>query len=148
MKGQSLLSKVFGNSIKNLHIDSKAAKVALNTLFDVGGEMLEEATSEAINPLLQTITYDPTAMPDNVDEYFQNIFEAAIEAIPSTLLMEGMGGATNVIRIGKGTSGGASSNYFTGNLYSIRVYNRKLTQEEMLKNQQVDNKRFNLLLSL
>jgi len=105
MKGQSLLSKVFGNSIKNLHIDSKAAKVALNTLFDVGGEMLEEATSEAINPLLQTITYDPTAMPDNVDEYFQNIFEAAIEAIPSTLLMEGMGGATNVIRINQVENG-------------------------------------------
>ena len=57
-------------------------------------------------------------------------------------------GATNVIRIGKGTSGGANSNYFTGNLYSIRVYNRKLTQEEMLKNQQADNKRFNLGLSL
>ena len=35
-----------------------------------------------------------------------------------------------------------------GRLYCIRKYNRKLTQEEMLHNQKVDNIRFNLSLSI
>lgn len=33
---------------------------------------------------------------------------------------------------------------FHGNLYSIRIYNRRLTAEEQLHNQKVDNARFNL----
>lgn len=52
------------------------------------------------------------------------------------------------IRIGKGANGGASSNFFTGKIYSIRIYNRRLTEEEMRHNQSVDNKRFNLGLDL
>lgn len=35
-----------------------------------------------------------------------------------------------------------------GKIYSIRVYNRILTLEEMLHNQQIDNKRFNLGLNI
>lgn len=35
-----------------------------------------------------------------------------------------------------------------GKIYSLRVYNRKLTKAEMLANQKVDNERFNLGLTL
>jgi hypothetical protein len=35
-----------------------------------------------------------------------------------------------------------------GDIYSIRIYNRKLSQSEQLQNQRVDNIRFNLGLSL
>lgn len=38
--------------------------------------------------------------------------------------------------------------YYTGKVYSIRLYNRQLTEDEMLHNQQVDNIRFNLGLTL
>lgn len=38
--------------------------------------------------------------------------------------------------------------WFNGKIYAIRIYNRKLTQEEMLQNQQVDNERFNLGLTI
>jgi hypothetical protein len=48
-----------------------------------------------------------------------------------------------------GTSIGSRSAYpYVGNVHSIRVYNRLLTEEEMLFNQQVDNERFNLGLEL
>lgn len=38
--------------------------------------------------------------------------------------------------------------YYKGKIYAIRIYNRKLTEDEMLHNQQVDNIRFNLGLGL
>ena len=38
--------------------------------------------------------------------------------------------------------------HFIGKIYSIRIYNRELTQAEMLSNQQVDNQRFNLGLNI
>ena len=37
--------------------------------------------------------------------------------------------------------------YFSGSIYSIRIYNRKLSKSEMLHNQYVDNRRFNLGIS-
>lgn len=48
------------------------------------------------------------------------------------------------IQIGKGSTGGAEKNPFGGYLYSIRIYNRKLTREEQLQNMTTDNIRFNL----
>ena len=38
----------------------------------------------------------------------------------------------------------AQYNKFVGTLYSIRIYNRQLSADEMLQNQQYDNRRFNL----
>lgn len=55
---------------------------------------------------------------------------------------------------GKGTNIGARcqgngySKYFTGKIYAIRVYNRQLSASEMLYNQTIDNKRFNLGLNI
>lgn len=49
------------------------------------------------------------------------------------------------------TLGGRQSGshyYFNGKVHSIRVYNRRLTKEEMLHNQRIDNIRFNLELEL
>lgn len=42
----------------------------------------------------------------------------------------------------------SSGNYFYGKIYSIRIYNRQLTLDEMKANQSVDNIRFNLGLEL
>lgn len=38
--------------------------------------------------------------------------------------------------------------YFKGKIFAIRIYNRQLTQAEILSNQAVDNNRFNLGISL
>lgn len=38
--------------------------------------------------------------------------------------------------------------YFTGTIYAIRIYNRRLTAAEMRQNQIVDNERFNLGLTI
>lgn len=46
--------------------------------------------------------------------------------------------------IGKRNTGG----YFKGKIYSIRIYNRQLSAEEVLQNLSVDNIRFNLGLTL
>lgn len=46
--------------------------------------------------------------------------------------------------IGKRKTGG----FFKGKIYSIRIYNRQLTQAEVLQNLAVDNIRFNLGLTL
>lgn len=45
-------------------------------------------------------------------------------------------------------SSGTSPNYFDGKIHAIRVYNRKLSLAEMRHNQRIDNRRFNLGLSL
>ena len=48
--------------------------------------------------------------------------------------------------------GARSSNspyyYFTGKIHAIRIYNRQLSEEEMLFNQQLDNVRFKLNLTI
>ncbi len=41
-----------------------------------------------------------------------------------------------------------NQNFFDGKIYSIRIYNRLLSAEEMLHNQRVDNVRFNLGLNI
>lgn len=48
--------------------------------------------------------------------------------------------------IGRRNWGGG--NYFNGKIYAIRVYDRQLTEDEMLHNLQVDNIRFNLGLTI
>lgn len=55
--------------------------------------------------------------------------------------------AGGYVRIGGRASGGSAYPY-VGTVHSIRLYNRKLTEEEMLFNHQVDNERFNLGLEL
>ena len=49
------------------------------------------------------------------------------------------------IIVGSNTTG---SRLFVGELYAVRVYNRNLSTDEMLFNQQVDNSRFNLGLTI
>lgn len=46
--------------------------------------------------------------------------------------------------IGKRSRG----NYYTGKIHSIRIYNRQLSNKEQLHNQQIDNVRFNLGLTI
>lgn len=55
---------------------------------------------------------------------------------------------SNYLRIGCASTGAASSNPLIGYIYSIRIYNRKLSQSEQLQNQRMDNLRFNLGLSI
>ena len=55
-----------------------------------------------------------------------------------------LSGRGTVTLIGKRSSG----NFFMGKIYSIRIYNRALTENEILANQRVDNARFNLGLTI
>lgn len=41
-----------------------------------------------------------------------------------------------------------TGNYFKGKIYSIRIYNKQLTEDEVMQNLSVDNLRFNLGLTL
>lgn len=50
--------------------------------------------------------------------------------------------------IGTRYTSGAFSTTFTGKVYSLRIYNRLLTKEEILHNQRIDNRRFNLGLTI
>ena len=52
--------------------------------------------------------------------------------------------SSNYYYIGRNSNG----NYFKGKIYSIRIYNRQLSQSEVLQNLAVDNLRFNLGLTL
>lgn len=51
---------------------------------------------------------------------------------------------TSINYIGRRKTG----NYFKGKIYSIRIYNRQLTEAEVMQNLSVDNLRFNLGLTL
>ena len=53
-------------------------------------------------------------------------------------------GQNNTNHIGRRSTG----NYYTGKIYCIRIYNRQITEAEMLENLAVDNSRFNLGLTL
>jgi hypothetical protein len=53
-------------------------------------------------------------------------------------------GADDYIYLGKRSAG----NYFKGIIHSIRIHNRILSEEEILYNQRIDNKRFNLGLDI
>lgn len=55
-----------------------------------------------------------------------------------------VGGSSGTSFIGRRATG----NPYTGKIHAIRIYNRILTQEEMLFNQRIDNKRFNLGLTI
>lgn len=47
-----------------------------------------------------------------------------------------------------GRRGNNTGTYFDGDIYSIRIYSRNLTADEMLHNQRIDNARFNLGLTI
>lgn len=96
---KSLLNKLTGKGIKSLGIENRLAKAVFNTIGDVGGEVTEEAISEAINPLWKYLTYDKNAIPKDFGTYIKQVMDAGIEAIPSTLLMEGMGGAAHITKV-------------------------------------------------
>lgn len=53
--------------------------------------------------------------------------------------------SSDFTRIGKRNIG---SYQFAGDIHCIRIYSRHLSQEEMLQNQRIDNKRFNLGLDI
>jgi hypothetical protein len=56
-------------------------------------------------------------------------------------------GDTSTMRLGQAFSGGATQFPLNGDIYAIRIYNRRLTSEEMLNNQILDNQRFGLGLT-
>lgn len=71
--------------------------------------------------------------------------------INGSVLTTRSGNNYNTNNSGYGTLGGRGGSppyNLNGNIHSIRIYNRQLTEEEMLYNQQVDNERFNLGLTL
>lgn len=71
---------------------------------------------------------------------------ALVNGVKSTTIKNSDWNAISDFNIG--SRGGSVPYPYVGNVHSIRVYNRLLTEEEMLFNQQVDNERFNLGLEL
>lgn len=78
---------------------------------------------------------------DNGQFYFEETKEGIIESLISR----------NCYTIGSAYPWGESKyvtggneNFFEGNIYSIRVYNRKLSKEELKNNYEVDRVRFNM----
>lgn len=59
-----------------------------------------------------------------------------------------MGSQAGYFKISGRRRGSTNTLPFKGTIYSIRVYDRDLTEAEVLNNQRVDNERFNLGLSL
>lgn len=100
--GKTALGKVFGRAVDSLGIENKVGRFLANQATSVASEVVEEMISEAVDPLWQVITYNPDALPKNLEEigqYFKNILNAGVEAIPSTLIMQGSGLGMNVMRV-------------------------------------------------
>lgn len=57
-------------------------------------------------------------------------------------------GSTKIIVGGSGRNASNFYDVFNGKIHAIRIYNRQLTEEEVLANQVVDNTRFNLGLTV
>ena len=91
--------------IDSLGVKNGIARAIATTAGDVAGESVEEMVSEAVNPFIKYVTYDKNALPENPQEYFKSILNAGLEAIPSTLLMEGVGAGTQVVKVNQITNG-------------------------------------------
>ena len=89
----SELANKFADS---LGIKNRIGRAVLQTMGDVTGESLEEMISETLNPLWKYATYDQNAFKEFNPE---QIIKAGIDAIPSTLLMEGMGAAGTSVKV-------------------------------------------------
>lgn len=89
----SELANKFADS---LGIKNRIGRAVLQTMGDVTGESLEEMISETLNPLWKYATYDQNAFNEFNPE---QIIKAGIDAIPSTLLMEGMGAAGTSVKV-------------------------------------------------
>ena len=88
--GESVLGKVFGKAIGKLNIESAIGKKLAKIGTDIAGEMTEEMIAEAVDPLWRQLTYDNGAIKDyGTLEQWKNVFKAGLEAIPSTLIMQG-----------------------------------------------------------
>lgn len=91
---------------------------------------------------ISTVSFTPGAKVFSIVNNVRAIVDGKAAQFGST---NAWGGADqNYNNIGRRSTG----NYFTGKLYSIRIYNRHLTQAEILRNQRIDNKRFGLGLSI
>lgn len=53
---------------------------------------------------------------------------------------------TNTTTLGHRIIGTSISSYFRGTIFAIRIYNRQLTEAEMLQNQQADIERYGLVI--
>ena len=83
------------------------------------------------------------------DKCFLNGLELSLSS--STAGAWQMDSQTNYARVGsrrRGSGIGDGQNMYKGEVYAIRIYNRKLSTAEILHNQQVDNERFNLGLTI
>lgn len=88
--GETVLGKVFGKAVNNLNIKSAVGQKLAKIGTDIAGEMTEEMISEALDPLWRQITYDNGAIKDyGTLQQWKDVFKAGLEAIPSTLIMQG-----------------------------------------------------------
>lgn len=119
------------------------------------GFSCESNSNNNISRVVQATTW----YPNNTRAPSQSISGVSISTISitdTTSLFNGVAGGngngwsqtgivSGKIIIGSAANG---SRLFIGELYALRVYNRNLSAEEMLFNQQIDNQRFNLGLNI
>lgn len=75
---------------------------------------------------------------------WQDGTKALVNGAQATIGTGNLRKTTTSNRLMIGLRVGSSTAYFNGTIYAIRVYNRKLTEAEMLHNQHIENSRFNL----
>jgi hypothetical protein len=97
---------------------------------------------------------------DSVKGFTNRLLSSSTVSYTTAYAMQGLVEMTSTtsgyLNLGNGTQIGArrksatatNTDYrLTGKIYSIRIYNRRLSLEEMKHNQRIDNKRFNLGLN-
>lgn len=94
----------------------------------------------SVQQSLVILPASPKIISINVDRAYSD----AIQCEFSTSKDFWTGADPNNNLIGKRVNG----NQFSGKIYCIRLYNRRLTAAEILRNQRIDNKRFNLGLNI
>lgn len=78
----------------------------------------------------------------------ERVYENCIEQSFSTNKGYMTGNFSKIIVGGSGRGASTIYDIFNGRIYSIRIYNRQLTEAEVLSNQRIDNTRFNLGLTV
>ena len=134
---KDILYNLYGNCGYEFSVSSNYIKFGYYLNPSTSLKSLLTSLSKTKNKIYYAMTFDGTAFKT----YMNGILIKNIAVSGGIKYNEN--NISNVI-LGAGKNGETLQNFFKGNIYSARIYNKALTEEEIIKNYNIDEKRYNI----
>ena len=134
---KDILYNLYGNCGYEFSVSSNYIKFGYYLNSSTSLKSLLTSLSKAKNKIYYAMTFDGTAFKT----YMNGILIKNIAVSGGIKYDEN--NISNVI-LGAGKNGEVLQKFFKGNVYSARIYNKALTEEEIIKNYNIDEKRYNI----